>query len=346
MNEIAFRDLAAADIQGNPTLPPVAIIVPALNEARYIAACLASLIAQRDCTTLEIIVADGGSTDRTVEIVTEMSRNHPQIRLVHNFARIQSAGFNLAAQVADARAEVLVRCDAHTSYPDDFVVECVRALVLQGATSIVVPMRTVGLNGFQLAVAAAQNSRLGNGGSAHRSKPRSGYVDHGHHAAFSRAFFMSLGGYNETFSHNEDAEFDIRATQAGGRIWMCGSAVVDYHPRSAPGPLARQYYKFGRGRARTIVTHRVPPALRQLAPVLLLPGLLLSLLLTALSPVFLLIPFAYFGGSLLLGAIMAVQQRKLWLLATGPAANIMHLAFAFGFLRLIVERRSELALHV
>ena len=42
---------------------------------------------------------------------------------------------------------------------------------------------------------------------------------------------------------------------------------------------------------------------------------------------------------------MALQQRKLWLLATGPAANIMHLAFAFGFLRLIVERRSELALH-
>ena len=344
MNEIAFRELAAADIQGNPTLPPVAVIVPALNEARYIAACLASLLAQRDCAVLEIIVADGGSTDDTVQIVAAMSRQHPEIKLVHNSARIQSAGFNLAAQQADGRAEVLVRCDAHTSYPDHFVVDCVRALVMQGATSIVVPMRTVGLAGFQLAVAAAQNSRLGNGGSAHRSKPRSGYVDHGHHAAFNRGFFTSLGGYNETFSHNEDAEFDVRATQAGGRIWMCGSAVVDYHPRSEPGSLARQYYKFGQGRARTILTHRMPPALRQLAPVLLLPGLLLSLLLAALSPVFLLIPVAYFGGSFLFGAVMALRQRQMWLLATGPAANIMHLAFASGFLRMVIVRRPGLVL--
>ena len=116
-----------------------------------------------------------------------------------------------------------------------------------------------GARGFQRAVAAAQNSRLGNGGAPHRTAPRSGPVAHGHHAAFDRAFFDRLGGYDAHFSHNEDAEFDYRALRAGGRIWMCAEARVEYYPRDRPMALLHQYIRNGRGRARTLLLHRPAP---------------------------------------------------------------------------------------
>lgn len=316
-------------------LPPVTIIVPALNEAQYILPCLASLQAQRGCDVLEIIVADGGSSDGTQALVLAQAAADPRIRLIDNPGRLQSAGVNRAAVLADPRAAVLVRADAHVTYPDHFAADCVAALVAHGATSVVVPMRTVGRAGFQRAVAAAQNSRLGNGGAAHRTNPTSGFVDHGHHAAFDRAFFTKIGGYNETFSHNEDAEFDVRSAQAGGRMWMCGSACIDYHPRSRAVALARQYTRFGRGRARTLLTHWMRPKLRQLLPVLLLPGLVGCVLLAFVAPVFALIPLAYAGACCGTGAIFAVRARDPWLLAAGPAAMIMHLGFAWGFLSML-----------
>ncbi len=110
-------------------------------------------------------------------------------------------------------------------------------------------MATVGKVGFQRAVAAAQNSVLGNGGSAHRRAAVSRYVDHGHHAAFDRAFFLSIGGYNETFSHNEDAEYDHRVAlgrrqSESGCVAMSCSATF---PRRTPaGALAKQYFRHGR----------------------------------------------------------------------------------------------------
>jgi succinoglycan biosynthesis protein ExoA len=165
---------------------------------------------------------------------------------------------------------LLVRADAHAGYGADFVATCVAALRRHGATAVVVPMRTIGASGLQRAIAAVQNSRLGNGGSAHRIGGRSGFVDHGHHAAFDRAFFQRIGGYDETFAHNEDAEFDERARRNGGRIWMCADATIDYFPRSRLRPLARQYFKHGAGRARTLLKHRLRPRPRQMAAPMIL----------------------------------------------------------------------------
>ena len=315
-------------------LPAVCVIVPALNEAAYIEACLSSLLQQADCNIVELIVVDGGSTDATVRLVEAMMPQHSSIRLMHNPKRIQSAAINLAARSADPRANVLIRADAHTTYSPYFVARCVTALRAHGATSVVVPMRTVGRTGFQRAVAYAQNSRMGNGGAAHRvSSGGSGFVDHGHHAAFDRGFFEICQGYDESFSHNEDAELDYRASRAGGRVWMCAEAQVDYFPRATAGALARQYFRFGGGRVRTLLKHGLRPRLRQIAPVILLGMVVGSFALSFLWWGFALVPLLYAGLCFLVGAVAAVELRDPWLLAAGPAAVIMHLGFAAGFLR-------------
>lgn len=316
------------------SMAAVSVIVPALNEEGYIEACINSLLHQRGCNIVEIIVVDGESADRTLPIVAALALKHPGLRLLHNPRRIQSVAFNLAAARSDPRSTVLVRADAHVSYPPDFVERCVTAMQSSGATSVAVPMRTVGVSGFQRAVAAAQNSRLGNGGSAHRLMGgHSGFVAHGHHAAFDKAFFLSCGGYDESFTHNEDAEFDHRASIAGGRVWMCTETCVDYYPRSTALALARQYLRNGRGRCRTMLKHRMRPRLRQLVPVLLVVGVVACLVLASLWPWFLLFPLAYVAACMIYGFRAAIRRRDPWLCTTGLAAIIMHLSFGAGLMQ-------------
>ena len=316
--------------------PFVAIAVPVLNEAGYIEACLESLLRQVPEDRLEILVMDGGSTDATISLVEAMQVRHPCIRLVREKLRI-AAAINRAAELADPRATLLFRADAHALYKPDFVAQCLAAFATTGATSVVVPMRTAGVDGFQVAIAAAQNSRLGNGGSAHRIGGVSRFVDHGHHAAFDRAFFRSIGGYDPAFIVNEDAELDYRAVQAGGRIWMCVEAGVTYFPRKTLGSLLKQYGRHGGGRAHNLLTHRMRPKLRQLAPLFVLAGVVGGLVLAPFHWAFALLPLS----DLLLcqgwAVVAAVQAHDARLLGMGVAAMAMHLAWAWGFLRTVVR---------
>jgi succinoglycan biosynthesis protein ExoA len=265
-----------------------------------------------------------------------MQESNPRLALQENPGRLQSAAVNLAARIAAPDVTVLVRADAHAGYDPNFVATCVAALRQHDATAVVVPMRTVGVTGMQRAIAAVQNSRLGNGGAAHRIGGRSGFVDHGHHAAFDRAFFLRIGGYDEAFSHNEDAELDERARRAGGRIWMCADATIDYFPRARLWPLARQYFKHGAGRACTVLKHRMRVRARQMAAPAVLIGCVGGLALEPLRPWFAAAPIGYALGCFTWGGLAAARARDPWLLAIAPAAMTVHLSWAAGFLSTVL----------
>jgi succinoglycan biosynthesis protein ExoA len=185
---------------------------------------------------------------------------------------------------------------------------------------------------MQRAIAAAQNSRLGNGGAAHRLIGWSGFVDHGHHAAFERQAFLELGGYDESFSHNEDAEFDTRLVRSGRRIYMNGDIAVTYFPRSDLISLMGQYFRHGRGRASTLIKHRSLPRVRQVLPVAVVSAIVLSAGLAMLQPWFLLLPLLYAATCLLWGLGLAVRCKDSCLTFTGAAAVVMHLSWGAGFL--------------
>ena len=308
------------------------VLVPTLNEAAHIEHCLESLITQIPGGAGELIMIDGGSTDGTLAIAARLARQHASLRIVHNPGRLQSVGCNLGARIAASQSTALIRADAHAFYPADFLSLCLAALRTKQATSVVVPMKTLGKEPLQRAIAAAQNSILGNGGSRHRRQGASGYVEHGHHAAFDRRFFENIGGYDGSFSHNEDAELDMRAKAAGGRIWLCAEAVIGYFPRSTLLALARQYRRHGAGRARTLLKHRQRPKLRQLLPLGVLAAAVLAIIgvwVPLLAPPFLL----YVALCTTWSAALAMKNRDVALLATGLAAMVMHLSWSVGFLR-------------
>ncbi|WP_332691039.1 glycosyltransferase family 2 protein [Devosia sp.] len=312
------------------------IVVPTLNEARHIGGLLEDLLVEAEAMDARIVVADGGSSDGTQSIAADVAARHRRVTLLHNPRRIQSAAMNLAVAEHGDGAKYVIRIDAHGKYPPDYCRVLVAQAELLGADSIVVPMTTVGRSTFQRAVATAQNSLVGTGGSAHRTGKSAQQVDHGHHALMRIEAYRAVGGYDETFRFNEDAELDYRLGQAGFSVWLTDATSMTYFPRATASSLFRQYFGYGGGRARNILKHRMRPRARQMLPLVILPAVLLA----ALSIVHwgFLVPMVAWGlACFALGAVAARKHFAEYGLPialaplVGVAAMIMHFAWSAGF---------------
>ncbi|MDB5622937.1 MAG: succinoglycan biosynthesis protein exoa [Devosia sp.] len=307
----------------------ILVVIPTLNEEAHIWDVLRSLSSDPLAPDMRIVVADGGSTDRTQGLVQQFAQSAPAVRLLRNPQRLQSAGVNLAARLFGGGCRFLVRIDAHASYPPDYVSQLVAAQQQTGANSVVVSMKAVGQAPLQVAIAEAQNSVYGTGGSAHRTASVGRWVEHGHHALFCMDDFLAVGGYNEALSHNEDAELDMRLSRSGRRLYLA-ALTIQYYPRDRLDRLWRQYFNFGRGRARTALMHRQAPNARRWLVILLLPALALALLTPAYPLAAL--PLALWTAIILAFAGRWSSRHGMFHGVTAAVAGaIMQLAWSAGF---------------
>jgi succinoglycan biosynthesis protein ExoA len=316
-------------------------VIPCLDEAAHIEGLIRHLLDDPDWRDPLVVVVDGGSSDGTAQIVGELAAKDRRVRLLDNPRRLQASAVNLAAARYGRGRRYMVRVDAHAGYPEAYVSRLVAEARRTGAASVVVAMDTVGEGGFQSAAAAAQNSVLGVGGSAHRMGRASGWVDHGHHALFDLENFFGVGGYDESFRANEDAEYDVRLVRDGGRVWLSEAVRVTYYPRSTALGLFDQYLNYGQGRARTLLRHRIRPKLRQLLPAAVFPAAVLAPL-GLLAPAMALPAAAWLGGCLIGGLFLGLKSGRPEAFWAGPAAALMHLGWSIGFWRQMVsgsERR-------
>jgi len=318
--------------------PFLTVVLPALNEQRYIERCIRSLLDDpypRD--RLELFVVDGGSTDRTVAIVDGLAAEFPFIRVLRNPERLQAPGMNRALRAADPRAALIMRCDVHAEYPPHFLSRGVAALERSGAVVATYADAPKARSPFQAAVAFAQNTPVGVGNAWYRLGGVSRFVEHGKHGVFRRAALERVGGYDEAFSHNEDSELSLRLIQAGGKVWLDADLVVYYYPRPTPQALARQYWLYGRGRAMTVLKHRIRPRARQMAPVALVGVEALALALAPLLPWSLFLFPAYLSALAGVAAYGAVKSRNPAVLLAVIAFAVMHNAWGAGFISRILK---------
>lgn len=310
----------------------VLIVIPCLNEEDYLEKLVEQLLFTTQHLDRKIVIADGESTDGTLRIARMLAEKHPQVAYIHNTKRLQSAAVNLAVAQFGDDYDYLIRIDAHSDYPENYCDALLFDATQNKAQSVVVSMDTIGKRGFQKAVAAAQNSKLGNGGSAHRNNSNEGkWVEHGHHALMSIAAFRSVGGYDEVFSHNEDAELDYRLSKAGHKIWLTAQTGLTYYPRATASALFRQYFKFGYGRARTIFKHSIKPQPRQMAPLVVAPALFLFILSVAFGRILTIPLLAWAAICLAYGLLLAKRAKDVDLIPSGFAIMVMHMAWSLGF---------------
>jgi succinoglycan biosynthesis protein ExoA len=320
----------------------VLVVIPTLNEALHIKSVVEGVLADAPPAHLEVVVVDGGSRDGTDAIVSALAEQHRHLHLMHNPRRIQSVAINLAARHFGHDVDVLVRCDAHAIYPRAFLARLLDTLENTGADSVVVPLDSLGETPLQKAIAWVSNSPIGTGGAAHRAGKSSGFVDHGHHAAFRMETFKRVGGYDETFTHNEDAEFDCRQRAVGARLYLDAEVRVGYHPRAALRSLFTQYFRYGAGRSRTARRHPHSLRLRQLAVPLHFALCATAILAAPWFAWLLLWPAAYLVVLACAALWFAIRERSPSGFLTVPAAATMHLAWGAGFLGGLVGHRERI----
>lgn len=262
----------------------VTIAMPAYNEEHYIEACIASVQAQDyPAELIEILVADGRSTDRTRAILAALSAADPRIRMIDNPARLQAAGLGLAVKAATG--DVIVRMDVHCEYAPDYVRRCIEALEQTGADNVGGAQRAKAKTAFQRALCAALDSPLGVGNAKYRTAEGEGYVDTVFLGAFRRKVFETVGLWDPAAITNEDSELNQRILESGGQIYLSKDIIVHYFPRDSFASLAKQYYRYGRGRARTLLKLGGVPTLRPFIPFLTVAGAAATVAIPLLWPI-------------------------------------------------------------
>jgi succinoglycan biosynthesis protein ExoA len=148
--------------------------------------------------------------------------------------------------------------------------------------------------------------------------------------------FNAVGGYDETFSHNEDAELDNRLTDAGFKIYLTGETQVTYYPRDSAPALFRQYFNIGHGRARNFLKHRKNTKPRHLVLAAVAPVVCL-LVLTPLAGIFAVPAVLWLLSCLSYGVLLGIRQHDACSAAAGLAAIAMQAGWSFGFYRGIYD---------
>lgn len=249
----------------------VTVVVPARNEAAFIERCLTSILEQT-YEDLEVIVVDGASTDATPDIVRALAETDARVRLLRNERAIIPTGLNLAVDAA--RGTWLVRVDAHSTVPPDYVARAVELLATGRWGGVGGRKDGVGVTPAGTAIAVAMGSRFGVGNSTYHHGEDASVVDHIPFGCYPLALIRELGGWDETLRVNQDFEFDQRVRAAGHELLFDPSLRIDWHCRQSIGDLRRQYERYGKGKTKVFLLHPDSIRPRQVLPAALLPAFL------------------------------------------------------------------------
>ena len=278
--------------------PMVSVVIPCRNEKSHIGGCIRSMLSQEPPDGgFELIVADGMSTDGTREILRRLAEKNTSLRVIDNPGRIVSTGLNRA--ITAARGGIIIRADAHTGYAPDYIRQCVRVLSDSGADNVGGPWIAAPRGYVGSAIAAVFHSKFGSGGARGHDPDYEGPVDTVYLGCWRRDTFDRIGCFDEELVRNQDDEFNLRLTRAGGTVWQSPLIKSWYHPRGSCRQLFQQYMQYGYWKVRVIQKHRLPASWRHVVPALFVASILVLIGASPVSSV------AMFGAASVCGLYLA-----------------------------------------
>ncbi len=322
----------------------VSIIMPCRNEGPYIEHAITDALAQeRRGFELEVLVAVGPSTDETYGIVERLCAQHPEVSLVENPAGVVPHGLNAAIRAA--KGDFIVRMDAHSRYPKDYVAVLTEALDRLDADNVGGVWKTLPANDSSKAwaIATALSSRLGVGNAMFRlGVAGEREVDTVPYGCFRRDLFDRIGYFDEELVRNQDDEHNGRIISAGGRIMLLPQVVIDYYPRDRIRKLWRMYREYGLFKPLVNIKLGAPATVRQFVP----PLFVLAVLGLPLLGIFSVLAFwAWVGICCVYATTVVLVSAKatwrcgrpsefLWLLVSFVT---IHMAYGIGYLQGVVR---------
>lgn len=323
----------------------VSVIVPCYNEEKTIGMLLTAIQHQTyPLDDIEVVLADGESTDQTLARVAEFQLANPglKVMVISNPRRIIPAALNLAIRAA--HGEYIIRLDAH-SVPDERYIERCLANLKAGKGENVGGLWLIkpgASDWIAKSIAIAAGHPFGAGDARYRYSNTPGEVDTVPFGAYHRSLFDRIGMYDETLQVNEDYELNTRIRANGGKIFFDPTIRSQYYARPTLGTLARQYWRYGYWKWRMLKRYPRTLRWRQALP----PGLVLgTVLLLILSIWFSAARISLLAGIglyllLLIGASIphARMNNDIRLLLGIPISIItMHYSWGSGFLWSIIH---------
>jgi glycosyltransferase involved in cell wall biosynthesis len=318
----------------------VSIIIPARNEELFIINTLHSIMDQDYPGDLvEVIIADGESDDNTRDLIETYIRNHPNVRLINNPERVVPYALNYAIKIANG--DVIVRLDAHSKYPNNYVSRLVTELENTKADNVGGVWITTPANKGIVAtsIALATSHPLGIGDASYRlENPEVKEVDTVPFGCFPKEVFDRIGLFDTDLIRNQDDEFNGRIIKNGGKIFLIPDVEIEYYARASVSTMMKMFFQYGLFKPLVNVKLGAAATLRQFVPPIFVLFLLFGLMIPFLPP---LLCSSYLIGlsfyiliSLFVGVKIAWANKRLSLLFVIPwLFPLIHISYGWGYIK-------------
>jgi glycosyltransferase involved in cell wall biosynthesis len=318
------------------TLPFVSVIMPVYNEQAFIGRSLRAILAQSYPKELmEIVIADGMSTDDTRSIIQAISdETQVPVKVVNNPRQIAPTGLNCALQLAEG--QVVIRVVGHCEIDRVYVANCVALLQAGTADGVGGPIETLGETSVARVIALAMSSPFGVGGSAFRTvKDREMYTDTVAFPGYTKRIIEKVGPFNEELVRNQDDEYNFRIRKSGGRILLSPTIRSRYYSRGTFRSLWRQYFQYGFWKVRVMQLHAGQMSLRQFVPFVFVASILVLSFLSLVSPAArygLAVLLATYLVSNLIASVITCIRSLSQVPGVALSFAILHISYGCGFL--------------
>ena len=326
----------------------VSLIIPCYNEEKNIQDLLAAVCEQNfPLTDLEVIIADGMSSDKTREKIQEFIGSVPElsVRVIDNPNRSIPSALNLALEAAVG--EYIMRMDAHSQPHPNYIRYCLKALEENKGDNVggMIRVKQKDQGWIAQSIAVAASHPLGVGDARYRTGTKAEEVDTVPFGAFHSSLIDKVGGFDESLLCNEDYEFNARIRKMGGKIWLDPEIKASYISRSTLTDLAAQYWRYGFWKAKMLIQYPRTLRWRQLAGLFVLSWFVwgsLSIWFTWARRLLIAQAIVYIGALLFAGIKSALDKKKLYLVIGLPLAiSTMHFSWGTGFLWSLIRLISD-----
>ena len=290
----------------------VSIIITARNEEKYLPMLFEDILNQTyPLQNIEVVLMDSNSTDNTRLVMEEFKKNNEtlSVQIVTNERQIQAAGFNEG--VKHATGDVVLKIDAHSRIPEDFVQKNVNeiiagAYVCGGNRPTVVDSD----DDFSKTLHIVEESALGSSIANYRKSNVKRKVDSIFHGMYRKEVFDKVGLADERLLRTEDNEFHYRVRKAGYDIIF--NPEIESYQYIRPTFTKMIQQKFANGSWIGLTSHicRDCLSLFHFGPGVFVATLLVLMMLTPISFAPLLTVFGLYLLAVLGLSIFEISKQK------------------------------------
>jgi glycosyltransferase involved in cell wall biosynthesis len=314
----------------------ISIVIPCLNEEKYIESCLESIIAS-DISNFELILVDGGSSDNTIEIISNYQKRYSCIKLLHNPKKFTPVSMNIGIKASSG--DYIFIISAHAKYQLNYfskLTEHCKELKADCVGGILVT-DVKNRNQKSNSIKEILTHPFGVGNASFRTGVETiTEVDTVAFGCYNKNSFSKYGLFDERLIRNQDIELNKRIINGGGKIYLVPDIEATYYARENFNELSKN--NFANGKWNILTSYYTKTlnslSLRHFIPLIFVLSIILPLFFSIININFLWIGALSLSSYLALVIMLSLKLREnsnnfFYLVSS---FLILHLSYGLGSL--------------